>query len=131
MSQQTSKKLFNVTFDHKTDKLTKTKKHVARNKRLLRTVEEFIQEINRNDEEALLKSSPTFLPKHHLEELAFKPPELEKYKEHQKKFLAKSKNQEYETVKIWKPVFQNPTIEKYLNESMKETLNKYKYHKFN
>lgn len=93
---------------------------------MLRIVEKVTQKMNKNDE-VLSKMLSTVLSKNQLEYLNVKHPQLDKRsgsdKEHQKLPIANSK---YQTDEIQKPIFQNPAVEKYLNESMKKTLKRYK-----
>lgn len=79
--------------------------------------------MNKNDE-VLSKMLSTVPSKNQLEYA--KHPQLDKCSvsdKHQKLPIANLKNQ---TDEIQKPIFQNPAVEKYLNESMKKTLKRYK-----
>lgn len=93
---------------------------------MLRIFEKVTQKMNKNDE-VLLKMLSTVSSKNQLEYSNVKYPQLDKRsesdKEHQKLPIVNSKNQ---TDELQKPIFQNPAVEKYLNESMKKTLKRYK-----
>jgi len=100
----------------------KTKKHV-RNK-YVKKIEEFTRSKNKNTND-----KKVFPPKDQLECSDFKHSQLEECKQQERKLFATfPKDQKYEINEIQKPVFQNPAVEKYLNESMKKTLNRYKNH---
>lgn len=123
MFPQKNKGFANVSaFDCRRDNTRdKTKKHI-RNKRVKKKIEEFTRSKSKNDEKI-------FPPKSQSECLDFKHPQLEECKEQERKlFTTFSKDQKYEIDEIQKPIFQNPAVDKYLNESMKKTLNRYKNH---
>lgn len=81
--------------------------------------------MNKNDE-ALSKMHSTVPSKNQLKYSNVKYSQLNECsvsdKEHQKLPIANSK---YQTDEIQKPIFQNPAVEKYLNESMRKTLKRY------
>lgn len=121
MSRQTSKKFSNISaLDSRSNNSTRIKEQAIRNKCVLRTVEDVIQKMNKNDDKIISKTFPTFPPKNQLRYPNFKHPPLDKCKDNDQKLSVNSK------YKIQKPIFQNPAVEKYLNESMKKTLKRYK-----
>lgn len=89
----------------------------------IRTVKKIIQKMNENDDEISSKKFLTFSSKKPLGHSGNKHPQLDKYEEHQ---ILSVTNSKYQTDEIQKPIFQNPAVEKYLNESMKKTLKRYK-----
>lgn len=118
MSRQTNTNFSNVSAtDSRNNNSTQIKDQD------IRTVEEIIQKMNENDDKVLSKTLSTFPSKNQLGYSDAKHPQLDKYKEHQKLSVTNSR---YQTDEIQKPIFQNPAVEKYLNESMKKTLKRYK-----
>lgn len=100
---------------------TRAKKHVVRSKRGLKKVEKLIRGTNKNDK--------VVFPSDRLEYLNFKHSHLEECKELERELPATFPSvREYEIDEIQKPVFQNPAVEKYQKESMRETLNRYRNH---
>lgn len=125
MSRQTNKKFSNISaFDSRSNNSTRIKEQAIRNRCVLRTVEEVIQKMNKNDDKVLSKTFPTFPQKNQSGHPDFKHPQLDKCKDNDQKLSVT--NSKYQTDEIQKPIFQNPAVEKYLNESMKKTLKRYK-----
>lgn len=125
MSRQTNKKFSNISaFDSRSNNSTRIKEQAIRNRCVLRTVEEVIQKMNKNDDKVLSKTLPTFSSKNQSEHPDFKHPQLDKCKDNDQKLSVT--NSMYQTDEIQKPILQNPAVEKYLNESMKKTLKRYK-----
>lgn len=123
--------LFTVDkFSCRTEHVARTKERVTKNKRLLKSVEKTVQEINGNDDETVSKLLSAFLSTSQ-PQVPIRPPnrsvEAEKREEDRNGSPGiVSKDQEYETIETQRPMFQNPAVEKYLDESMRKALKKYK-----
>lgn len=100
---------------------------MTKNKCLLKNVEKVIREMSGNDDETLSKLLSAFVSTDRSKEPTLHHLEVEKSREHQNGSSAIIlKNQEHETVETLKSMFQNHAVEKYLNESMRKALKKYK-----